>query len=107
MSLYTEFQVTANCYQPQDDGTTKITTWNKSSPDFQIRITLIRPTSEDTLVFDEQLGTYKANVNDPNASLIKKGTVIVLPDNEAFQVVNKPKVLRLFNNRVKLMLAPV
>lgn len=106
MSLFPEFYTTGEVYIFDDNSTTKVTSL-PSSPNFTIDINVIRLNAEDQLIQGEQLGEYRANIKGARASEVIEGAVIKIQGtSEKFQVVNKPKYLKLFK-RYKLNLKPV
>lgn len=106
MSLFPELEQTGEVYIFDDSNTTKISSL-PASPDFTIKINVIRLNAEDSLIQGEQLGEYRANIKGTRASEVIEGAVIKIQGtSEKYQVVNKPKYLKLFN-RYKLNLKPV
>lgn len=106
MSLFPEFYTTAEVYIFDDNNTTKVIAL-PSTPNFTIEINVIRLNAEDSLIQGEQLGEYRANVRGSRASEVIEGAVIKIQGtNQKYQVVNRPKYLKLFK-RYKLNLKPV
>lgn len=112
MSLFSELKVSAEVYKPQDSDTTKKTTWRIGSRtyDFLIDINLIRIGDQDAIIEGDQLGEWRAYIDHANKSLLREGQIIFIPANDfisqdmKLQIVGKPRIQKLFNNRVKINL---
>ena len=109
MSLFINLQVVARHYVPVDDDNAKSITSlydliNSDAEYTEFMINTIKTTSQDEIVFGDTLGDFTANVDYAG---IKKGDYIYIADDEIFyEVVSKPKLLRLFN-KYKLNLKAV
>lgn len=95
MSLFDDLETTKNVYLPNDSDTTKKITWDYETADFTIAINTIRMSAEEQMIYEQELATYRANVDDPNASRLVKGARI--GDEGAMdEITNTPKPLKLF-----------
>lgn len=112
MSLFKELTVSSEVYKPQDSNSTKKTNYKLASReyDFLIDLNLIRISDTDAIIEGDQLGEWRAYVNGNNKELLREGQIIYVPANDfnpqvmTLQIVGKPRIQKLFNNRRKLTL---
>lgn len=104
MSLFREYELTASIYLPSDSDSTKKTEY-PASPNFTVKMNLIRISAEDGLIEGEELGEYRADIDGTNAGLITQGAKVTVGGFD-YVVVNQPRYNKLFNH-YKLNLKPV
>lgn len=95
MSLFDDLETTKNVYLPNDSDITKKITWDYETADFTIAINIIQMGAEEQMIYEQELATYRANVDSANASLLVKGARIGT-DGAMFEITNDPKPLKLF-----------
>lgn len=107
MSLFPEYKVEAEVYNPQDSDSTKKTTYRIDSRnyDFKITINLIRIGDQDAIIEGDQLGEYRAYIDHSNKNLLKEGQLIYIPSqNIKLQIVGKIRTQKMFNDIKKINL---
>ena len=106
MSLFPQLESTAYIFLANDSGVTKITSFDTADvgdADFTEPMNIIRMGHEERIIFEDIRGEFKANVPNSWGASLTKGTVIK-QGNGWFTICNRPKQLKFFNNRYKLIL---
>ena len=96
MSLFTEQEKLVGVYRGSDDNAKKIVTY-PSSPNFMVRMNLIRRGSDVTSFMGDELSQFVANVKEDylGTETIKEADMVEI-DGKEFVVTNKPRYNRLF-----------
>lgn len=97
MSLFKDKEVAATLHHPDDNSTTKKTDYDFDLADANLLVNVIRISSEDAIIFGEELGEYRANVRGTAAAGMRDGDIIVLATGDKYQIINNPKLQKLFD----------
>jgi hypothetical protein len=95
MSQFDNLEVEADVFLPNDNNTTKRTTWDYNTVDFTININILTLSDTEQVIFAQELATNKANVDSPNASSLVKGARIDDGTNK-YEITNTPLLRKLY-----------
>lgn len=102
MSLFTEQEELGYVFEATYSSSTRRSTFPTAfataNADFTIMINIIRLGADDSIIYSEEYGDFRANVEDENRMLLKEGQVIRWSaDDKLYIITKKPKHLKLFS----------
>lgn len=96
MSLFDEHEVSCSVYLPNDNNTTKRTSFDYNTADYTMSINIIQLSPEEEVIFSQELASHKANIDSTDANSLVKGTRIDDGTNK-FEITNDPVKRKFFD----------
>lgn len=96
MSFFAKYEIPYNVYLPiKGEGDQRV--YNFGEPDYVVEMFWIRINDADAMIEEQELGNWRANVKDPNASKIVEGAKVqAVSGGTMYEVVGYPRYNRTF-----------